>query len=281
MKIIRFKLDEKSHIGKLEGDKIFILSNEYNFNDDMLLLIKSQKNPNTLKFDTSTPLDLNKVELLSPINRTENDVLCIGLNYRDHIEETKRSFKSSEYATYFSKRAEFISGPNDNIELDTEIDSSMDYETELGVIIGKRGKNIKEDEAYSYIFGYTILNDYSARELQQNHNQFFKGKSLDGYTSIGPCIVTVDEIKTPINLNLETRVNEEVRQKSNTKYMIRNVATQISELSQGLTLVPGDIIATGTPKGVGLGFNPPKYLKSGDIVESKIENIGILKNIIK
>lgn len=156
----------------------------------------------------------------------------------------------------------------------------MDYETELGIIIGKEGKNISPKEALDYVYGYTIINDYSARSLQKRHKQFFKGKSLDGYTAIGPSIVTKDEIKDPQNLNLKTIINGEERQNSNTKYMIRNVATLISELSQGLTLVPGDIIATGTPKGVGLGLNPPKFLKTGDLIESEIEGIGVLRNTI-
>lgn len=279
MKIVRFTYNKENFIGKLEDKKIYKFKNKLSKKDDSIELIKTYPSWKDLEFE-SEGIDLDKVRLLSPISRTENDILCVGLNYKSHIEETRGTFESDDYATYFSKRAQIISGPDDFISLDKSIDDSMDYETELGIIIGKKGKNIRPEDAFDYVYGYTIINDYSARSLQKRHKQFFKGKSLDGYTAIGPCIVTKDEIVDPQNLNLKTRVNKEERQNSNTKYMIRNVQTLISELSQGLTLVPGDIIATGTPKGVGLGLNPPKFLKTGDLIESEIEGIGVLRNTI-
>lgn len=280
MKIIRFTYNKENFIGKIEGKKVKILKNRLQIKDDSLEMIKTYPSFKDLEFE-SEGIDLDKVKLLCPISRTENDILCVGLNYKSHIEETRGTFESDDYACYFSKRAQIISGPDDSIKLDSSIDDAMDYETELGLIIGKKGKNIRPEDALSYVYGYTIINDYSARSLQKKHQQFFKGKSLDGYTSIGPCIVSKDEIKNPQNLSLKTRINKEERQNSNTKFMIRNIESLISELSQGLTLVPGDIIATGTPKGVGLGFNPPKFLKKGDLVESEIEAIGILRNTIR
>lgn len=280
MKIVRFVYKNEIYLGKLVDDKVFRLTNKLNNKDDSLEMIKTYPNFSELEFE-DLGLDLKDVKLVCPISRTENDLLCIGLNYSSHIEETRGTFDKSDYATYFSKRAQVISGPNDFIDLEPQIDDSMDYETELGVIIGKEGKNIKEEDALDYVYAYTIVNDYSARSLQKHHQQFFKGKSLDGYTAIGPCLVSKDEIENPQDLDLQTRVNGQIRQDSNTSYMIRSAAKIISELSQGLTLVPGDIIATGTPKGVGLGFKPPKFLKKGDLVESEIEKIGILKNIIK
>lgn len=280
MKLVRFFYKNERYIGKLDNNKLYPLKDTIGFGDDSLELIKTLGDLGNLAF-RNDPIDLTQAQLLCPISRTENDLLCIGLNYRSHVEETRGRFEKNDDATYFSKRAHIISGPGDYIYLDTKVDKAMDYETELGVIIGKEGKNIKKDQALDHVFAYTIVNDYSARELQKKHKQFFKGKSLDGYTALGPVLVTKDEISNPNDLSLKTRVNGEVRQNSSTKYMIRDVGTIISELSYGMTLVPGDIIATGTPKGVGLGFKPPKFLKSGDVVESEIEKIGILKNIVK
>lgn len=280
MKLVRFTYKKEKFIGKLEDKKVYKLKNKLKIKDDSLEMLKTYPTLKDLEFENDG-IDLDELRLLSPIARTENDLLCVGLNYRSHIEETRGTFENDAYATYFSKRAQVISGPEDFINLDPNIDDAMDYETELGIIIGIEGLNISPEEALDYVYGYTIINDYSARSLQKRHKQFFKGKSLDGYTAIGPSIVTKDEIKDPQNLNLKTRINGEERQNSNTKYMIRNVATLISELSQGLTLVPGDIIATGTPKGVGLGFNPPKFLKADDVVESEIEAIGVLRNTIR
>lgn len=280
MKIVRFKYQNKKYIGKLSQEKVYILKNKLVNKDDSLEMIKKYPNPSLLSFEKDG-INVEKVKLLSPMSRTENDILCIGLNYKSHIEESKDFFEKNDFATYFSKRAQVISGPNSFIDLDPNVDDCMDYETELAVIIGKKGKNIPVKDALDYVFAYTIINDYTARRVQKIQKQFFKGKSLDGYTALGPSLVSKDEIKNPHKLFIKTRVNGETRQDSSTKYMVRNIETIISELSQGLSLVPGDIIATGTPKGVGIGFNPPRFLQKGDIVESEIENIGVLKNIIK
>lgn len=157
---------------------------------------------------------------------------------------------------------------------------SLDYEAELGVILKKDTKAIKPEEADDYIFGYTIVNDISARNLQTRHKQWYIGKSLDGFTPMGPCIVTADEIGDAGDLNISCTVNGELRQNSNTRYMIQTVAGAISELSQGITLQSGTIIATGTPAGVGMGMKPPKFLKHGDVVVCEIEKIGKLGNTI-
>lgn len=279
MKLIRFAHKNENFLGKLENNQVYKIKNDLEIKDDSLDLIKTYQIED-LVFEKDG-IDLKDIRLLCPISRTENDIICVGLNYKSHIEETRGSFEESPYATYFSKRAQVISGPEDVIKLDTKIDDAMDYETELAVIIGKKGKNIKKEEALDYVYAYTIINDFSARNLQQRHKQFFKGKSLDGYTALGPCLVSKDEIPDPSKLKLITRVNGEERQNSETSLMIRDVSSLISDISQGLTLVPGDIIATGTPKGVGLGFTPPKFLHPGDTVESQIENIGILRIFIK
>lgn len=228
---------------------------------------------------------LKNIKLCSPIINPVKDVLCLGLNYKDHVEETNRSFNANyelpKYPIYFSKRVNKAIGTNDKITNYQGISNEVDYEVELAVIIGKEGKNIKKEEAYDYVFGYTIMNDVSARDLQQRHGgQWFRGKSIDSFTPLGPCIVYKDEIKPPVELNVLSKVNGEIRQSSNTKHFIFDIPTIISDLSAGMTLRPGDIIATGTPSGVGMGFNPPKYLKSGDKIECTIDKIGTLVNIL-
>lgn len=228
---------------------------------------------------------IQNIKLCSPIVNPIKDVLCLGLNYKDHVEETNRSFNANyelpKYPIYFSKRVNKAIGTNDKITNYQGISNELDYEVELAVIIGKEGINIKKEEAYDYVFGYTIMNDVSARDLQQRHGgQWFRGKSIDTFTPLGPCIVYKDEIKPPVELNVLSKVNGEVRQSSNTKHFIFDIPTIISDLSAGMTLKPGDIIATGTPSGVGMGFNPPKYLKSGDKIECTIEKIGTLVNIV-
>ncbi|MBU5336712.1 fumarylacetoacetate hydrolase family protein [Intestinibacter bartlettii] len=236
--------------------------------------------------DESIKIDYIKdIKLCSPIVNPIKDILCLGLNYKDHVEETNRSFNANyelpKYPIYFSKRVNKAIGTNDKITNYQGVSNELDYEVELAVIIGKEGINIKKEDAYDYVFGYTIMNDVSARDLQQRHGgQWFRGKSIDTFTPLGPCIVYKDEIKPPVNLNVLSKVNGEVRQLSNTKHFIFDIPTIISDLSAGMTLKPGDIIATGTPSGVGMGFKPPKYLKSGDKVECTIEKIGTLVNII-
>ena len=162
-----------------------------------------------------------------------------------------------------------------------ELDSNLDYEVELAVVIGKGGRDIPPDRAAEHIFGYSVFNDLSARALQKRHNQWYRGKSLDGFAVMGPALVTADEIPFPPLLTLESRVNGEVRQHSNTRLYLSDIPHLIAELSQGMTLEPGDIIATGTPSGVGMGFTPPRWLKSGDVVECEIQGVGLLKTTVR
>lgn len=227
---------------------------------------------------------LEDVLVISPVPRPATDILCVGLNYSDHVKESQSvqdPDKKIEVPVFFTKRVLKAIGDGEIIQKHEGITEEIDYEAELGVVMGKEGISIKEEDAEEYIFGYTIVNDISARDLQRKHNQWFKGKGLDTHTSIGPCIVYKKYIENPENLNISSRVNGETRQNSNTKNLIFNIPFLIEELSKGMTLIPGDIVATGTPAGVGMGFKPPKYLKSGDIVECEIEKIGILKNIME
>lgn len=226
---------------------------------------------------------LSEVAICPPIERPIHDILCVGVNYLDHLKETKdtvKGFKEATAPVYFSKRAISILGSEDTIELRDDLDDKLDYEVELAVIIGKRGKNIPKVEVEDYIFGYSVFNDISSRSLQKRHGQWFRGKSLDTYTAMGPAILHKSALPFPVKIDVRSYVNDELRQSSNTEMMIADIPSLISDLSMGMTLEPGDIVATGTPAGVGMGFSPPKYLKKGDKVVCEIPSIGKLVNYI-
>ena len=228
---------------------------------------------------------VEEVKLLAPIPNPRQDVICLGVNYMAHAEESAR-FKKEEfngerpYAIYFSKRVNRASATGDGIPSHRDMVQDLDYEAELAVIIGKEASHVKPEEVRDYIFGYTIINDVSARTIQNRHKQWYFGKSLDGFLPMGPCILTADSIPYPPKVSIRSRVNGELRQNSNTELLIFGIDHIVSELSQGMTLKPGTIIATGTPAGVGLGFDPPKFLKPGDQVECIIEGIGSLVNTV-
>lgn len=229
---------------------------------------------------------LEAVKLCAPIVHPRQDVICLGINYDAHAQEAGRFSDEAfggerPYTIYFSKRVSTATGSGDFIPAYEELVDSLDYEAELGVILGKDAKDVSKEEAEAYIFGYTVINDVSARNLQTRHKQWYRGKSLDGFTPMGPCIVTADEIADVQNLDIHCYVNGQLRQSSNTKYMIQTVAGAIAELSQGMTLQAGTIIATGTPAGVGMGMQPPTFLRSGDTVVCEIESIGRLENTVK
>lgn len=233
----------------------------------------------TEKIAEAKSLAKNKYSVLAPIPVPLQDVICLGVNYREHIEETVEvlDFTKKKDAVYFSKRVNRANDPDGNIPVYDFVDA-LDYEVELGVILKKDAFNVSIEEAADHILGYTIINDVSARNLQFKHQQWYRGKSLDGYTPMGPCIVTGDEIGDPHDLEICCYVNDEKRQESNTKYMITTVEEAISELSQGMTLKAGTFIATGTPGGVAMGMKPPVYLKKGDVIRCEIRGIGSLVN---
>ena len=228
---------------------------------------------------------LSDVTLLAPIPRPKQDVICLGINYKAHADEAERysdAFKKERpIPIYFSKRVTEAVAPNGFIESHPGLVERLDYEAELAVIIGKKAKHVKAEDAAEYIFGYTVLNDVSARLLQTAHKQWYFGKGLDGFTPMGPCITSADEIAFPPALQISSRINGELRQDSVTDLLITSIEDIIEELSSGMTLMPGTIIATGTPSGVGMGFDPPKFLKSGDVVECSIEGIGTLRNVVR
>lgn len=231
-------------------------------------------------------IDLGELRLLAPIPEPRQDVICLGMNYMDHSAEAakwgKDDFvKNAGKAVYFSKRAAYIVGPGGEIDPHFDIVDGLDYEAELAVVLGKDAYRVSKEDAFDYVLGYSVLNDVSARNLQKAHKQFYFGKSLDTHTTMGPWIVTRDELPGAPELDISCFINGEKRQDSNTRYMIFGVAEVIAELSQGMTLKAGTIIAMGTPAGVGMGFEPPKYLSCGDVVRCEIDGIGVLENPVK
>lgn len=235
------------------------------------------------KSKEAVPLD--KVKVLAPVPRPRKNVFCVGWNYVEHFEEGKKSrlhtVEFPAYPTFFSKAPTTVNGPYDPIPLHAGVTEKLDWEVELGVVIGKGGINIQEADALKHVFGYTVVNDISAREVQRRHGgQLFKGKSLDGTCPMGPWIVTADEVPDPHALRLTSRVNGVTKQDSNTSHMYFKVPRIIAELSAGLTLEPGDIISTGTPAGVGHARTPPEFMKPGDVLETEVVGLGLLRNRI-
>ncbi len=229
----------------------------------------------------SLAINLEDLELLAPIPRPLQDVICLGVNYADHAKESGRFDRNAPseqktYPVFFSKRVNEAVAPFGTVPSYEGLVDSLDYEVELCVVIGKDARRVRREDALNYVFGYTILNDISARNIQTRHHQWYFGKSFDGFTPLGPCIVTADEIGDPGRLDLECRVNGELRQRSNTRMLIASVPEIIEELSAGMTLKAGTLIATGTPAGVGFSFDPPRYLHKGDRIECRIEKIGSL-----
>ena len=286
MKLVTYRLSGAEYVGALTADGKGVLPLPA---ADMNTLIETMT-PADLRSaaaaaERSGAVPLADVELLAPIPRPRQDVVCLGMNYRDHAEESARysadAFtKDSAAAVYFSKRVSEAGAPGGVIPRHAGLTDRLDYEAELAVVLGKAARDVKAADAADYIFGYTVLNDVSARDLQTGHKQWYFGKSLDGATPMGPVLVTADEIAYPPALEITCRVNGELRQQSNTSLLITSIGQILEELTAGMTLLPGTIIATGTPAGVGMGFDPPKFLQSGDVVECAIEGIGTLRSTV-
>lgn len=231
-------------------------------------------------------LPLSELRLLSPIPRPRQDVLCLGLNYSDHAREAQGFSKEAFTADtpqpiFFSKRVNTSQGTGSPIPAHRDLTEKLDFENELAVIIGKDAWKVPEAEAQDYVFGYTICNDVSARDVQTRHKQWHFGKSLEGFCPMGPCIVTADEIPFPPRLRISTTLNGRLCQDSNTGLLIHSIAEIISTLSQGMVLQAGSIIATGTPKGVLMGRENPVFLQPGDTIRCAIEGIGVLENTVE
>lgn len=278
MKFVTFRHENEVKAGWLLDDRHIIKTQQ----NSLLELIKQGKSTLDKNQDYNPQDVINRtdIELLAPIPRPEKNIFCIGKNYADHAKELGSEKDIPTAPMVFTKTPTTVIGPDENILFPESVTDSLDYEGELAVVIGQTGKQIQKEKAYDYVFGYTIINDVTARDLQKRHKQFFLGKSLDTSCPMGPVIVHKSAVKDPHHLKIETRVNGEVRQSANTSDVIFDIPELIKTISAGTTLEPGDIIATGTPAGVGKGFNPPRYLKAGDVVEITVEGIGTLKNQI-
>lgn len=253
---------------------------------DMLSVIKSGGRPSAW----GDGVALSAVEILAPIPRPERNIFCVGKNYHAHAQEfTNSGFDSSAKDAseaiptapiLFSKVPHCVIANGQPIRYPTGVSDKVDYEAELALVIGTGGRGISKADAYDHVFGYMIVNDMTARDLQSQHKQWLIGKSLDTFCPMGPWLVTADEVD-PANLGVRCWVNDELRQDANTADLIFDIPTLIETLSAGITLYPGDVIATGTPAGVGIGFTPPRYLKPGDCVTIEIDGLGRLSNTLR
>jgi len=234
---------------------------------------------------TGPCVPIDSVALLAPIPELPRNVFCLGWNYADHSKEAAatrgQEAKLPSRPVFFTKATTTINGPYADVPVDLRISEQNDWEVELAVVIGKGGKDIPREHAMEHVFGYTVLNDVTARDVQTAHGkQFFKGKSLDGFCPMGPSLVTKDEVPDPHSLALRCRVNGELKQEGSTADLIFDIPTILEWLSQGMTLLPGDVIATGTPSGVGFARTPPEFLFPGDVVECEVEGLGLIRNRI-
>lgn len=249
----------------------------------VLALVELQAAGQALPRATGDAVALSQVRLLAPAPRPRRNIWCVGRNYHAHAKELAGSvFKANtqppeSWPIVFTKVPECVVGPGDEVHLPHGVSDQIDYESELAVIIGRGGKNIRKEDAMSHVWGYTIVNDVTARDVQMRHQQWDMGKSFDTFCPMGPWAVTADQLDGT-RTRVRGWVNGELRQDAVTPDMIFDIPTLIETCSRGITLLPGDIIATGTPAGVGMGLNPPQYLKTGDVVRIEIDGIGVLEN---
>ena len=287
MKFITFARDGEQRPGLwLGGGRIADLSQAVGSIQELIEAgAEGLKAARELAEDEDVNLSAAAVQLLAPIPRTRKNVFCIGRNYVEHVAEGARAAgqqtKLPEYPQIFTKAPTAINAPGAPVRLDEGLTKLLDYEVELAVVIGKAGRDIPKERAFEHVFGYTIANDVTARDLQRRHEQWFKGKSLDTSLPLGPWIVDAEEVGDPTTLELSLTVNGQERQRAKASMMIFDIPTIIASLSAGMTLEPGDIIATGTPSGVGYAMDPPRGLKDGDVVVARIDRIGELESPIK
>ncbi|PIJ50137.1 hydrolase [Erwinia sp. OLTSP20] len=293
MKLVSYYYQDNTHIGVIDHDGNIIDVTEIAQTNDMNLLIDrfaelKGRLTDCCEGANRAALSPQKVRLLAPIPMTRRNIFCVGKNYYAHAQEFASSGYDSSAAAgnvpahpiIFSKPATSISGPDDAIDSRLDPHNSLDYEAELAVVLGKRGRVTDQDDPLSYIFGYTLINDLTSRFLQKQHSQWLLGKGIDGFCPMGPVLVTADEFGEPGRQEIRCTVNGELRQQAQIADLIFTIPTLIKTIGQNITLLPGDVIATGTPAGVGLGFTPPRYLKKGDKVVVSMNEIGQLVNTI-
>lgn len=286
MKLVQFVYNEKTNeirAGYLDGDSVVDINKaDSSLPSTMIEILKNGDIEKVKNLKSSNPasIPLSSVQLAAPI--TGNDkVLCIGLNYKDHCEE--QNLTPPKVPLIFNKFPSCIVGQKDKVKLRTDVTDKVDWEVELTVVIGKKASNVKAANAFDYVLGYTVAQDISARDWQKERNggQFLLGKAMDTYCPIGPCITTSDEIGDPQNLSIKCSVNGVLKQSSNTDQLVHKIQNVIERLSTVTTLLPGDILLTGTPGGVGMYRSPPEYLKPGDVIHSEIQNIGVLETKVE
>ena len=285
MKIATVLVNGSQRVGCIssDGSQVALLAQEWS---DLVELIAAGIEPRDA-LSPERPVPLSSLTLLAPIPRPRRNIMCVGKNYREHAREFARSGYEAgavvgkdvdDYPALFSKLPSSVIATGEKIQLHAAITQKVDNDGELAVIIGRGGRGIPKPQAGDHIWGYTSVNDVTARDLQKNHKQWFLGKSLDTFAPMGPWAVTADEVDAT-NLDLTCHVNGELRQHANTKDLIFDIPTLIATLSAAITLEPGDIIATGTPAGVGIGLDPPAFLQPGDKIDIAISGIGTLSNV--
>jgi 2-keto-4-pentenoate hydratase/2-oxohepta-3-ene-1,7-dioic acid hydratase in catechol pathway len=283
MKLVSFQHGDRIKAGVVQGDSVIDLGGEF---PDVLSVIQAgdEGKERIQRIVSSRPggMPLEDVQLLAPIPKPLRNVMCVGWNYLKHFEErVQRDIELPDHPTVFTKATTAVAGPFEDIPVTEELSREFDYEAEFAVIIGKPGRGIREEEALDHVYGYTVANDMSARSMQLRHGgQWFLGKSVDKSCPMGPWIVTKGEVPDPQNLDISCTLNGQVMQSSHTSLMIFPIKRIISEISRYMTLLPGDIILTGTPEGVGSRRNPPVFLKPGDVVEVAVSGVGQIKNRI-
>ncbi|WP_238372203.1 fumarylacetoacetate hydrolase family protein [Heliomarina baculiformis] len=286
MKLATFEIQSERRVGLVDPDGSTVRPFDLTLEEaaqGVAVLIGRSEMPRQME-----PIPLSQVKLCAPIPRPSRNIFCVGKNYHAHAEEFANSGFDSSAANsvvpkdpiIFSKVPETVVGPGAEVRLDPNVSTSIDYEAELGVIIGKGGRGISANEAMDHVWGYTIINDVTARDLQGKYSQWLIGKSQDTFCPMGPWVVTADEVDLD-SMRVRCAINGEMRQDASVRDLIFDIPTLIETISAGASLKPGDVIATGTPEGVGIGFKPPKYLVDGDLMRVEIDQIGYLENPVR
>ena len=294
MRFVIFRNGPASRLGVLDPEQSAVLLVEGRGDEDpsrqLLDVVTGMSGPESVSPPLVGPaLPLHDLELLAPLPYGERNIFCVGKNYREHAVEFEASGFDTTSGTgppaaleppiIFTKPRSCVIGPGASIDPHSHLTGALDYEAEVAVIIGREGRTISRAAAIDHVWGYTIINDVTARDLQRDHKQWFLGKALDTFCPLGPVAVTADEVD-PDNLQLQCWVNGELRQKASTRDLIFDIPTLISEISKGIRLLPGDVISTGTPAGVGVGFDPPRWLRAGDEITISVTSLGTLTNTV-
>jgi 2-keto-4-pentenoate hydratase/2-oxohepta-3-ene-1,7-dioic acid hydratase in catechol pathway len=298
MKLLSFRVNNETRLGLLVNSSIVDVARgcDQLFGEkvpsDMLIFLEdgeatmvkarnleevAKTSLKTMHSASDAVFDVGEVEVLAPIPRTRKNIICLGLNYVEHSQEV--GLPLPKYPIFFTKPPTSIIGPEAPV-LFPKSTSKVDYEAELAFIFGKKGKDVSEEDAFNYVAGYTVFNDITARDLQGKHGQWFKGKGLDTFSSIGPYVVTKDEVPNPHNLEISLELNGRLMQKSNTRNMLFKIPALVKYITMDMTVEPGDVVATGTPSGVGYTRKPPVYLKPGDVMKVSVEKVGVLQNTV-